>query len=110
MERDIAERDWKVFKELHSIAMNRFFEKAVKDMQPMLWHKDKPAQERFWDALTYAKKQREQAARLFDGKSRSNAVFQAGLIYANHLLSKEEINRFSPEMQEHLERFLTVGL
>jgi hypothetical protein len=55
MERDIAERDWKVFKELHAIAMDRFFEKAVKDMQPMLWHKNKPAQERFWDALTYAK-------------------------------------------------------
>jgi hypothetical protein len=62
MERDIAERDWKVFKELHATATDRFFEKAVKDMQPMLWHKNKPAQERLWDALTYAKKQREQAA------------------------------------------------
>jgi hypothetical protein len=108
MDRDITERDWKVFRELHAIAMDRFFENAVKEMQPMLWQKNKIAQERFWDALTYAKEQRKQAADVFDGMRRSTAVFQAGLMYARHLLTKEEISRFTPEMQEQLERFLSV--
>ncbi len=109
MPRDIAERDWKVFKELHAIAMDRFFEKAVKEMQPLLWAKNKPAQERFWDALTYAAKQRKQAARLFDGSSRSNTSFMAGLIYANQFLTDEEIARFTPELQEQLRSIAVIA-
>jgi len=106
MQRDMAESDWKVFKELHPIAMNRFFEKAVKEMQPLLWTKNKPAQERFWDALEYATQQRQQAARLFDDFRRSTAIIQAGLIYANHLLTEEEIGRFSDQTREQLQTFI----
>jgi hypothetical protein len=106
---DIAESDWKVFKILHPIAMDRFFERAVKEMQPLLWTKNKPAQERFWDALNLAEKQRQQAARLFDDYRRSTAVLQAGLWYANDLLTEEESSRFSPEMQQRLRALAKLG-
>jgi len=58
--------------------------------------------------LIFAKKQREQAARFFDNPSRSTAVFQAGLIHANNLLTEQEFARFSPEMRERLQAFLQI--
>ena len=108
MQSDIAERDWKVFKELHPIAMDRFFEKTVKDLQQPLWTKNKPAQERFWDAWTYATRQQEQTAILFDDFRRSTAILQARMIHANHLYSDEEVARFSPEMRDRLRAFVEM--
>jgi hypothetical protein len=105
MGREIAERDWKVFKDLHSIAIDRFFEKAVKEMQPLLCAKNNPSQKRFWDALELANRHRKQAAKLFDDFRRSTAIIQAGMIHANKLLTAEEISRFSSEMQAQLRVF-----
>jgi hypothetical protein len=106
MPAEISERDWKLFKELHPIAMNRFFEKAVKEMQPLLWSKEKQAQERFLDALTYAQDKREQASRLFDDLRRSTALLIAGIVYANGFFTADEVSRFSPDAQQ---RFRTLG-
>jgi hypothetical protein len=109
MSLDIAECDWKVFKELHAIAMDRFFEETVKQMQPLLWTKNKTAQERFWAALDYATERRKLAARLFDDPRRSAAIMMAAALYAREIMTEEELSRFGPETREKIRTIADIG-
>jgi hypothetical protein len=109
MSRDIAEKDWKAFRPLHELALDRAFERALSDVQRMLGEKDKPPRDRYWNIQEFLKENRKQLANTFDGLSRSSAVLQLLHIRALGLLSGEEMSRFSPELREQIESWLNMA-
>jgi hypothetical protein len=106
MSRDILESDWKVFKKLHPIAMERFFQRAVKEMRPLLDIDGTPAKDQFWDVLNLATERRKLAATLFDGPSRSSAILLIAGIARHKLVTEEELAGFSAEARQQIQGML----
>jgi hypothetical protein len=108
MSLDIAESDWKIFKELHPIALDRFFTRSVKEIRSALETKDKSAKEQFWRAFDLADKDRKQAAQLFDDYRRSTAMLMTAALFRRNLITEPELNRFSQELREQVKSLLNI--
>jgi len=109
MSRDIAESDWKIFKQLHPVALDRFFKKAVADIRPLLDAKEISAKDQFWDAFDLAKKRREEAAELFDDLRRSTAMLMIAALAAHKLITDQEMAKFSPDLRESVRSYLGIA-
>jgi hypothetical protein len=109
MSRDIAESDWKVFKKLHAIALERFFEKAMHEMRAHLDVDGTPAKEKFWEFFDFAAKRRKLAAELFDDYRRSTAILIMGLIARHKLVTEHELAEFSPEALQQIQGILNFS-
>ena len=68
----IPERDWKVFRSLYDRAVERFFERAMKEVEALVGS-GKPAQERFGEIQVKMREQAKDCDMIFDGFSRSRA-------------------------------------
>jgi hypothetical protein len=106
MSREIKESDWKVFKELHAIALDRYFERAIAEIDGALRKKDETDRERFWNTVKLADERRKEVAKLFDDYRRSTALFQLAAIRSQKLLTDEEMSRFSAECREIVDLYL----
>ena len=98
---DIPERDWKVFRQLQPIALERFCEKVLVEIRDISSSK-RSAHERYLRVFKTMRKQDEELATLFDNPRRSNAWFHLSLIHSHQLLTPEEVQRFSPETQQRV--------
>jgi hypothetical protein len=98
---DIPERNWKVFRQLQPIALERFCEKVLSEIRDISSSK-RSAHERYLRVFKTIRKQDKELATLFDNPRRSNAWFQLSLIHSHDLLTLEEMKRFSPETQQRV--------
>jgi hypothetical protein len=101
MSTDIPERDWKVFRELQPIALERFCEKVLTEIRDF-GRSDKSAHERYLCVFKIVRHQDKELAALFDNPRRSNARLQLSLIHSHGLLTPEEMQRFSVETQQKI--------
>ena len=108
MSRQISEADWKVFRQLHEIALERFFERAVCELERLVSGKAASSRERFWDVAELVKKRRNEARKLFDDFRRSTALLQLALIDSRDLLTAQEMSRFSPEARASVEMYRSL--
>jgi hypothetical protein len=99
---EIKESDWKIFKQLHAIALERYFMRALADVERGLGEKSKSNRDRFWDLHKQIEEHRETLQRTFDDYRRSTALMQLAIIHSLDVLKQEELTRFSPEAQEFL--------
>src|SRR5688500_322642 len=97
MSREIRESDWKLFRELHPIAVNRFCERVLSEIAAITSDASKTPHARYGDIFTLVRERDRQIARAFDDKRRSTALLQLGIIHAFGLITDEELGRFSPE-------------
>jgi uncharacterized protein YjgD (DUF1641 family) len=109
MSLEIAESDWKVFRKLHAVALERFFERAVSEIERLVSDQGKTSRERYWDAVEFIKSNRKELARLFDDMRRSTALIQLASIYSQKLLTAEEMSQFSPKAREMVQAYLGIA-
>jgi hypothetical protein len=102
MPQEIKESDWKVFKQLHEVALERYFIRAVAEIERVIGEKGKSNRDRFWDTHTLIEEHRETLRRTFDDFRRSTALMQLAFICALELLKPDELARLSPEAQDYL--------
>ena len=107
--RSIAEADWKVFRELKTVALERYCQQVLSDVASLSAGSGQSAHERCLALYDLVKHRDQKLALIFDGMSRSRASQQLTLIMRNDLLTEEEMARFSPELREEVERFLSIG-
>lgn len=100
MSREIRESDWKLFRELHPIAVNRFCERVLSEITAVTSDATKTPHARYGDIFTLVRERDRQIARAFDDKRRSTALMQLAIIHSFGLLTEEELGRFSPEARE----------
>jgi len=106
MSHSIMESDWKQFKEIHSIALGRFAQRCLEQVQYHLTDKVKPPADRFFDICDAVRTREKDCRRLFDDYRRSTAVMQIMMMRAEKLITDDEMNTFSTELREHVERIL----
>jgi hypothetical protein len=106
---DIPERDWKLFRQLQPLALERFCEKLLSDIQDIS-ESGQTAHERYLRVFKIVRKQDKELATLFDDPRRSNAWFQLSLIHSHDLFTLEEMQRFSPETQERVNQLAKLRI
>ena len=105
----ITESDWKLFRKLHEIAVERFYQRTVSEIERLLLEKNGTNRDQFWNAFELMNQRRKEASGLFDDLRRSTALVQLALIYSNGLLTSEEMFRFSPETRAMVQTFLDIN-
>ena len=97
--REIKESDWKIFRKLHPVAVERFCERVLAESE--LLHRDttRSAHERYLALYQFFHQRNKELARLFDDFRRSTALWQIAAIKGQGLLTGEEFAQFSEETQ-----------
>ena len=99
----IAEADWKLFKELHPIALERLCERILQESLAVIQRTEVSAHERYLALYKLIEKRDDDVANAFNDFRRSTAVMQLGNMRSMGLLRAEEMKRFSPETIQLLE-------
>jgi hypothetical protein len=100
----VPEGDWKVFKQLHRVALERICERVLKEARGVMEAEGKNSIERYWDLNEFVRKQEKEIRQAFDDYRRSTAWVQILLIESMGLWTEEEIGRFSEETPEQIAR------
>jgi hypothetical protein len=94
--REIPESDWRILRRLHPIALERFCEQGLVEIQRLASNSDEARRDRFIRISNLVQDRRREMAHAFDDMRRSRAIERIVCIYSLGLLTKEELDLFSP--------------
>jgi hypothetical protein len=100
MRREIRESDWKVFRQGHPVAVNRFCEKILGDIMSIASDATKTPHERYLEIYQLVRERDRILGDAFDDMRRSTALLRLSVIHSHGLLTEEEMARFSPEARD----------
>ena len=106
MTRDIRESDWKVLKQLHEVALNRFCQQALSDIEGIVTDTSRTPHQRYIALYEIVQRRDKEIVKVFDNLKRSTAFLQIAALRSRHLLESEEFLRFSEETRALVEVFL----
>jgi hypothetical protein len=99
----ILERDWKVFRELRPVALERLCDQILAEAKSMADRPGKSAHERYLGLYKLIRDRDRDVARGFNEFSRSSAMGQICIMHQMGLFTGEELRRFSPETLHFVE-------
>lgn len=102
----IPESDWKIFKELHKLALERYCQRVIDELVNVAADGGKSHHERYLALFRLIRDRDKELAGAFDEFRRSTAVLQLSLIKSLGLLTDEEFTRFSPETRRQVDHWL----
>lgn len=97
------ERDWKVFRELREVALDRLCERALRDAKAVIESSSKTHHERFLELFGLVGERDRDIARGFDGARRSAMLGQLAFLHRLGVLEADELDRFSASTRETIE-------
>lgn len=100
--RELKESDWKVFRQLHPLVVERYCQRVLNESKRLHDDASQSARERYLALYQLFRERDEEFAKLFDDSGRSIALLQVGAIYAQDLFTEQEFARFSVELQQFL--------
>lgn len=103
MSRAIKESDWKLFRQLRLIALERFCQRVLSEIAHTAADTGKSSHERYLDIFSLIKRRDKELAHAFDDLRRSTALMQIAIIQSQGLLAEEEFLRFSLETRNVVE-------
>lgn len=106
MTRQIPESDWKIFRQLHPVALERFCERTLFEVDRLATDTGKSAHERYLAVFRLLQRRDKELAQAFNDLRRSTAWLQLAIFRSRELLTEEEFARFSPETQGAVQVFL----
>jgi hypothetical protein len=106
MMRTISEADWKVFRQLHPLALERFCEGVLSEVGSLASGTGKSSHERYLAVYQLIHQRDRELADAFNDLRRSTAFRQIAVIRSHKLWTEEEFSRFSPETRAVMGVFL----
>jgi hypothetical protein len=94
----IAELDWKHFRQLHPIALERFCQKILTEVESVNADDSKSFHQRYLDIIKIIERRDKELANAFNDIRRSTALMQLISIYGLGLLTEAELSSFSQEV------------
>src|SRR5690242_8709432 len=104
--RGIPEADWKRFRELQAVALERFCQRVLDDIERLAGDKSKSAHERYAAVYRLIQRRDRELADAFDSPRRSTAFQQLALLRRRRLVTDEEMAEFTEETRAVIESFL----
>ena len=95
---DIKESDWKIFKPLRALALERFCERVLGEIGSISSDSAKSSHERYVAIYRLVRDRDKEIEPRFDHLRRSTAVQQICSFRSRDLLTEEELRAFSPEL------------
>lgn len=102
MSRHIPEEDWQIFRKVHPIALKRFSEQILEEIEVIILQESQSAHDKYGQIYKLIKKRDREMGQLFNDYRRSTALIQLGVMNSYGLLKPEEIAEFSEETQKVL--------
>ena len=99
--RQIPETDWKLWRELQKLALERFCQKALDDFAKFK-DAEGTAHERYLKLYLLVKQRDKKLGQMFDGPSRSNAVMQLSAAVKARVITRAELDRFTEETRKRV--------
>jgi len=106
MPREIKESDWKLLRQLHPVALERFSQRILSEIGIINADSAKSFHQRYLDIFEVIGSRDREMAQMFDDLRRSTALVQIALIQSGGLLAEEEFSRFSTETRSFVEVML----
>ena len=104
--REIKETDWKVLRRLHPLAVERFSERVLTEVERVIDNSTESAHQRYLDIFRIIKRRDREMARLFNGPRRSQGLMMLAQIRLEGLLTEDEFSSLSPETRGVIDMLL----
>ncbi len=101
MSRDFRESDWKILRQLHPIALERFSQRVVDEIQAITSDASRSAHDRCVDVFDLVRRRKREMADVFDDMRRSTAFLRLLNIQSHRLLTEEELGASAPKSASH---------
>ena len=99
---EIKESDWKVFRRLHGIALERYCQRVLEEIR-VAAECDADYHDCYRKVYRLIRNRDRTMASAFDDPSRSTALLLLANIVDEGLLTEEELKQFSGDAQQHIE-------
>jgi hypothetical protein len=106
MRHGYPERDWKVFRELREVALERFCERVLAGVEAFRLDRQRSHHERYLALWRWLGERNQEMARAFDDSKRSQMLPQLIAMRQLELLEGEELERFTLETRERVEKIV----
>jgi len=100
----MKESEWKKFKKLKDICLERFCERVLTNANSILDAKDKKSLDRYYDLYQLIQDEDKNLEKAFNGLSRSRAFMQLLLMYRMELVEESELDEFEDETKNEIRR------
>jgi hypothetical protein len=101
----IPEADWRVFRSLHPIWIERFCKRVNGELMRALSDESRDAYEQYLAAYKLMHKRDKELGNAFNDFRRSTAVIQLAIIRKLGVITDEELGRFSESTRASLQHF-----
>jgi len=108
MERGFPESDWKLFRKLQLLALDRFCQRVLAEVSQLAADVGKSSHERYLAVFKLLQRRDKELADAFNDPRRSTALVQLAQIRFRKLLTDEEFAGFSPETRASVQMFLEL--
>ena len=99
---EFIESDWKVFRRLHSVALERYCQRVLEEVRVAAECADN-YHECYRNLYRLIRERDKTMAVAFDNPSRTTAFLLLANMIGEGLLTEDELKQFSPETQERIE-------
>jgi len=106
--RNPPEADWKRFRELREVALDRFCTRVLHEVGPVTEDASRTSHERYLGVFQLRKERDRQLSVAFDNPRRSHMIEQLAAIHAYGLLEAGELDRFSESAREAVNGFANL--
>ena len=106
---NIPESDWRHFKRVHQVLLERFCQRTLDDLSDMLRAREGTAHEQYRRAYELLQDRDEALARAFDDFRRSTAILQLAIMRRMGILGDEELSVFSEQTQQTVRGVDSLG-
>ena len=106
MAHEIKESDWKLLRQMVPVALERFCQRILGELDRIGSESTKSHHQRYLDIFEVLQRRDREIAQAFNDMRRSTALTQLAAICSQGLLTEEEFLRFSPETRSVIELLL----
>ena len=108
MNYDLKESDRELLRQLHPVALERFCQRVLGEVEQVAADFTKNYHQRYLDLYTLIRDSDKELEHTFDHPRRSEAIVELAAIKKNELLTDEEFASFSLETREAVETLLKI--
>jgi hypothetical protein len=105
---DISPADWKIFKPLRKLALERFCERVLDEVARIGSDQTRTQHERYIAIYRLMRERDREIEPIFDTLRRSTAVRQICSFRAYDLVTEDELRQFSPDLVRSVENILEI--
>ena len=102
----IAETDWKVLRRVHPLALERYCERVLAEIEHVIHDSAQSTHQRYLDIFKIIEQRDREMASIFNDPKRSNALTMLARIRSDGLLAEDEFSSLSQETHSAIELLL----